>query len=85
MSALLFLPAVLVGASVLLLATTLLERLIGQPSAPWSPPFDLDLVPLVVSGGGLIARPGVQTGNDYTRSHHARRTTRKKEAPWASS
>ncbi|HEX4979526.1 MAG TPA: hypothetical protein VFV35_05630 [Acidimicrobiales bacterium] len=85
MSSLLFLPAVLVGASMLLFATTVLERLIGLPSAPWSPPLDLDLVPLVVSGSGLIARPGVQTGNDHTRSHHARRTTGKKEAPWASS
>jgi hypothetical protein len=84
MSSLLFLPAVLVGASVLLFATTLLERLIGRPSARWSPPLDPDLVPLVVSGSGLMARPGVQRANDYTRSHHARRTTWK-EAPWASS
>lgn len=49
MSGLLLLPAVLVGASVLLFATTYLERVIGPRSDRWPLPTDINLIPLVVS------------------------------------
>lgn len=49
MSGLLLLPAVVVGASVLLFATTYLERMIGLRSDRWPLPTDINLVPLVVA------------------------------------
>jgi hypothetical protein len=48
MSGLLLLPAVVIGASVLLFATTYLERMIGLRSDRWPLPSDINLVPLVV-------------------------------------
>lgn len=49
MSGLLLLPAVVIGASVLLFATTYLERMIGLRSDRWPLPTDINLVPLVVA------------------------------------
>lgn len=83
MSGLLLLPAVVFGASVLLFATTHLERMIGLRSSRWPLPSDIDLVPLVVSVNGLRAQPAVQV-DDNARPHRANRTTRE-ETQWASS
>ena len=49
MSGLLLLPAVVVGAFVLLFAMTYLERMIGLRSDRWPLPTDINLVPLVVA------------------------------------
>lgn len=83
MSSQLLLPGVLVGATVLLYATTYLERMIGLRSDDWPLPRDVDLVSVVASVSGLSAQPAVQV-NDIARPHHASRITRKKEAQWAS-
>ena len=49
MSVLLLLPAVVIGAAVLLFATTYLERMIGLRSDRGPLPTDVNLVPLVLS------------------------------------
>ena len=50
-ASLLLLPAVVVGAFVLLFATTRLECVIGLRSSDrWPLPSDIELVPAVVSG-----------------------------------
>lgn len=49
-ASLLLLPGVVVGAFVLLFATTLLERFIGlRRSDRWPLPSDIDLMPMIAS------------------------------------
>jgi hypothetical protein len=50
MTALLLLPALVVGAFVMLLGTTWLERVIGlRQSDPWPVPSAIDLLPVVAA------------------------------------